>query len=243
LLSDPDSARNSRVCSRSSPVISTFVNVVALFMVVSFALRSAPVQAQPAVECPRDATPASPEPPSNFHVDEILQPVVSALLAKSPTFRRQWDIINASRLVRVRVLSIIGLQDESLARARGQVSRYAFGSMRATIEIPIAADVTELLPHELEHVIEQLEGLDLAGLAQRGEQGVVEVRRGMYETARARAAGLQVVREVYAELDPAVSAAFSGVKRLFRAFGARPGRGAGAPAPEAAATAHLHKRR
>ena len=149
---------------------------------------------------------------------------MSALLTRSDTFRRQWDTINASPRIRVRVRSIIGLQDESRARARGQVSRYAYGSMRATIEIPSAADVTELLPHELEHVIEQLEGVDLQGLAQRGEHGVVEVRRGMYETARARAAGLQVVREVYAEFDPAVSAAFSGVKRLFRAFGARAGR-------------------
>ena len=221
---------------------SKSVHVVALFMIVSFALRSAPVQAQPAVECPREATPASPEPTSNFHIDEILQPLVSALLAKSDTFRRQWDTINASPLIRVRVLSIIGLQDNG-ARARGQVSRFAHGSIRATIEIPSAADVTELLPHELEHVIEQLEGVDLQGLAQRGEQGVVEVRRGVYETARARAAGLQVVREVYAGFDPAVSAAFSGVKRLFRAFGARPGRGAGAPAREAATTTHLHKRR
>jgi hypothetical protein len=226
-------------------VISKSVKVVALFMVVSFALRSASVQAQPAtIECPRDATPASPAPPSNFHVDEILQPVVSALLGKSETFRRQWDTINASRLIQVRVQSIIGLQDDSRARARGQLSRYAYGSMRATIEIPATADVTELLPHELEHVIEQLEGVDLQGLAQRGEQGVVEVRPGVYETARARAAGLQVVREVYAEFDPAVSAAFNGVKRLLRAFGARPGRGARAPAREAATTtAHLHKRR
>ena len=222
---------------------SKSVHVVALFIVVSFALRTAPVQAQPAPECPRDATPASPEPPSHFHVDEILQPVVRALLAKSATFRRQWDTINASRLVRVRVRSIMLLQDDSRARARAQVSRYAHGSMRATIEIPIAADVTELLPHELEHVIEQLEGVDLPGLAQRGEQGVVEVRRGIYETARAQAAGLQVVREVFAEVDPAVSAAFSGVKRLFRAFGARAGRGSGTPAPEVGGAIHFHKRR
>jgi hypothetical protein len=208
-------------------------------MVVSFAVPAAPLQAQPAAECPRDATPASPEPPSNLHIDEILQPLVSALLAKSETFRRQWDTINASPLIRVRVRSIVRLQDESRARARGQVSRYAHGSMRATIEIPIAADVTELLPHELEHVIEQLEGVDLRGLAQRGDQGVVEVGRGVYEPARARAAGLQVMREVYAELDPAVSAAVSGVKRLFRAFG----RGPRAVAPSPATAIHLHKRR
>ena len=48
-------------------------------------------------------------------------------------------------------------------------------------------------------------------LAQRGESACVEVRRGVYETARARAAGLQVVREVYAEIDPGgVARRFSG---------------------------------
>jgi hypothetical protein len=219
------------------------VNVVALSMVVSFAVWSAPLQAQPAVGPAGAATPAPPELPSNFQLDEILQPVVSALLTRSPTFRRQWEIINASPLVRVRVLSIILLQDESRARARGEVSRYADGPMRATIEVPSATDLTELLPHELEHVIEQLEGVDLPGLAERGTPGVVEVRRGVYETARARAAGLQVVREVYGELDPAVSAAFSRVKRLFNALGARAGGGAGAAASHAAASAHLHKRR
>lgn len=218
---------------------SKSVYVVALSIVVASTLLPAPLQAQSAAPCPREAAPASPAPPSNVRVDEILQPLVSALLAKSATFRRQWDTINASPLIRVRVLSIIGLQDESRARARGQVARYAHGSLRATIEIPIAADVTELLPHELEHVIEQLEGVDLPGLAQRRDHGVVEIRRGVYETARARAAGLQVVREVYAEIDPAVSAAFGRVKRLFR----RSGSGTGTLAPEAAANTHLHKRR
>lgn len=206
---------------------SKSVHVVALSIVISlasFAGFPAALHAQPAGPCPRDATPPSPGPPTNFHVDEIPQPLVTALLARSETFRRQWDTINASRLIRVRVLSTLGLQDGSRARARAQVSRYAFGSLRATIEIPAAADMTELLPHELEHVIEQLEGMDLPGLAQRGEQGVVEIRRGVYETARARAAGLQVMREVYARVDPAVGAAVPGLKRFFRAIGPRAAR-------------------
>jgi hypothetical protein len=218
------------------------VNVVALFS-LSLVLSAAPGRAQPAVPCPQNATPASFETPANVQVDEVLQPLVRVLLAKSDTFRRQWDTINASPLIRVRVLSIIGLQDESRARARGQVSRYAHGSILATIEIPATADVTELLPHELEHVIEQLEGIDLPGLAQRRAQGVVEIRRGIYETARAQAAGLQVRREVYADVDPAVSAAFGGVKRLFRSFAARHVGRAGPPPTAGWASPHLHKRR
>jgi hypothetical protein len=214
-------------------VTSKSVHVVALSIIVWLALRPAPGFAQ-TTPCPHDAQPASSRQPSNFHVDEILQPLISALLARSDTFRRQWEAVNASTLVRVRVLSTMAMQDRSGARARSQVSRYAYGSLRATIEIPSGIEITELLPHELEHVIEQLEGLDLRALADRGDDGVAEIRPGVFETARARAAGLQVLREVYGEFDPAFGAAVGGLKRFFRGLGPRPG--------SAAPAAHLHKR-
>ena len=199
-------------------MISPFARVVVLFTVSAlFALPPAAASAQPARACPQDATPASTgPPPSNIRVDDLLQPVVSALLAKSAFFRQQWDTINASRTIRVAVLARTRLQDESLARARAQITRYAYGSLRATIEIPAAVDLTELLPHELEHVIEQIEGLDLPALARRRGGAVVEVRRGVYETERARTAGLQVLREVYDGTDPGVGAALGGLGRVWR---------------------------
>ncbi len=221
-------------------MISQSVHVVALCILVSFTSSPAALQAQPARPCPRDATPVSPVQPTHVHIDDALQPAVRALLAKSATFRRQWDIINASPLIRVTVLSTIGLQVESRARARACVSRYAHGSMRATIEIPAAADITELLPHELEHVIEQLEGVDLPARAGRRDQGVVEVTPGVYETARARAAGLRVVREVYDQIDPAIGAAVGRMKQWFRGLAPRPKRvsrpAAAPPAEPAMAT-------
>ena len=209
-----------RARSRSSPVITRFVRVVVLFMLsVLVALPPAAASAQSAGACPQDAAPASTgPPPSNIKVDDLLQPPVSALLAKSAFFKQQWDTINASRITRVAVLARIGIQDDSRVRARAQITRYAYGSLRATIEIPAAVDLTELLPHELEHVIEQIEGLDLPALAQRRGVGVVEVRRGVYETERARAAGLQVLREVYDRTDPGVAAALGGLGRLWRAL-------------------------
>ena len=81
--------------------------------------------------------------------------------------------------------------------------------IRARIELPSVTDLTELLAIELERVVEQLEGLDLRALARRRGQGVAEVQQGVYETARARAAGLQVYREVYGGTDPALEAASS----------------------------------
>jgi len=202
-------------------VTTRVVHVVVLFTLIALLLARNPARlhAQTACPCPRDATPASTTPPpSNIRVDELLQPLVSALLEKSVTFRRQWTTINASRIVRVAVQARMGMSDDGAARARAQVTRYAHGSIRVVIEIAVGIDLTELLPHELEHVIEQVEGVDLPVLARQGEQGVTEVRRGIYETARARAAGRRVVDEVYGKVDPALGAAANGIKRLLRAL-------------------------
>jgi hypothetical protein len=220
------------------------VHVVVLFIFLSSTSAPSPALAQhfEARPGPQDATPVSPEPISNIRVHGVLVPLVSALITKSETFRRQWDVISASRFIRVTVVSRLDLQDPGSARARTEVSRDADGAIRATIEVPGATDLTELLPHEFEHVIEQLEGLDLRALARRHEDGVVEVRTGVFESARARAAGLQVYREVYGETDPAIEAVFGGLRRAWRASktrgpgsNRRPGGGVG-PA------AHLHKR-
>jgi hypothetical protein len=234
-------------------VTTIVVHVVVLFILLFFS-PPAPALAQrlEAPTGPRNATPVSPQPISNICVDDPLEPLVSTLLAKSPTFRRQWAVISASRLVRVTVRSRPGMEDFGSTRAKTQVSRSAHGAIRATIEVPGATDLTELLPHEFEHVIEQLDGLDLPALAQRHEGGVVEVRRGVFETARARAAGLQVHREVYAGIDPAVEAALGGVRRAWRAMwgGRGPQTGAKTQGPGAnrrpgspiGPAPHLHKR-
>ena len=232
------------------------VQVVVLVSFTFISLTSVPspalAQQAGARPCPQDATPVSREPLINIRVDDVIQPLVSELLLKSETFRRQWDIITASRFIHVTVVSRIGLQDADSVRARTEVTRYEYGAIRATIELPTAMDLTELLPHEFEHVIEQLEGLDLRALAQRHAKGVAEVRTGVFETARARAAGLQVYWEVYGRTDPAVEAALGAVGRAWRALGSRPEAEPGAKTDEQGPNrrpdvpvdraAHLHKR-
>ena len=56
----------------------------------------------------------------------------------------------------------------------------------------------ELIAHEIEHVIEQIERVDLAGGARMAETGIDSVSlNGMaFETARAARAGITVAREV-----------------------------------------------
>jgi hypothetical protein len=54
--------------------------------------------------------------------------------------------------------------------------------------------MTELLAHELEHVLEQVEGIDLDALAEEGEAR--RLSDGSFETARAVQAGRRVAAEV-----------------------------------------------
>jgi hypothetical protein len=174
-------------------------------------------QSMPETE-PRAGPPSGMTQSANIHVDPLLQPLVATLLERSPTLRRQWQAIGASRSIRVSLISTPLLRETPSARARTEFSRYALGAIRAVVVLPAVVDLTELLPHELEHVLEQIEGLDLPALAKRGESGVHEIGRGVYETERARKAGFGAVREVYGDTDPAFSAALRRVQQAFRAL-------------------------
>jgi hypothetical protein len=56
------------------------------------------------------------------------------------------------------------------------------------------ARYVEYLAHELEHVLEQIEGVDLVRLKRQRVDGVAHVG-GQDETARARSVGRAVARE------------------------------------------------
>lgn len=191
--------------------------VRALFFSIVALPGSLQAQSMPATE-PLAGSSAGITESANIHVDPLLQPLVAKLLARSPTLRRQWQAIGSSRLIRVSLLSTPLLRETPSARARTEFSRYALGAIRAVVELPAVADIAELLPHELEHVLEQIEGLDLPALAKRGESGVYEIGRGVYETERARKAGVGALREVYGDTDPALSSALRRVQQAFKAL-------------------------
>jgi hypothetical protein len=169
----------------------------------------------------QDATSAGWSLPSNIQVDAFLTDTVAALQRKSATFRRQCDTIRAAGHVRVAITAVWMPRLMTEPRARASISRFAFGHLRAVIEIPTNADHVELIPHELEHVIEQIEGIDLPALASAGRQGVARVMDGSFETARAKAAGLAAAAEVYGETDPALTGTLQRVGRMWRAIGSR----------------------
>ena len=63
------------------------------------------------------------------------------------------------------------------------------------MEINPLGDFTELLAHELEHVIEQLDGIDLAAKAAVANSGVRSCTDGTFETSRAVRIGTVVALE------------------------------------------------
>jgi hypothetical protein len=169
------------------------------------------------------------ELPSNIQVEPLLQSEVLLLLRRSETFRRQCVTIAAARRFRVRIVAVTPRSLVSSVRAHATITRYEHGTVRAVIEIPIASDYAELIPHEFEHVIEMIEGVDYS----QGGDGIVEVERGTFETARAIEAGLAASREVHGDTDEAVRRTVRQIGRVWRAISARAvpdGRGRAGPA-------------
>jgi hypothetical protein len=138
------------------------------------------------------------EIPQNLIVAPMFREHVRMMRALSPTFRQQ--CIRIAQEPRLTVL----LQTEATSvptetRAYTKIVREPHGGLRATIRIKQREQVTELIAHEIEHVIEQLDGVDLKSLAAMNASGVRQCRCSeteSFETVRAVLTGEQVAREV-----------------------------------------------
>jgi hypothetical protein len=141
------------------------------------------------------ASPAHAQIPSNVVIAPIFRPVLESMLQRSGTFRRQcMRIANAQNLVVQMDFGVAPLP--SMTRARMRMLRQGL-RRTALIEIPALDDTVELIAHEFEHVIEQLDGVDLRDYARRSNSGVeTAVDRCSFETLRARQVGRLVAQEV-----------------------------------------------
>jgi hypothetical protein len=135
--------------------------------------------------------------PPNLMVSAMYRPLVEAMLRDSPTFRRQCVRIAAEPGLTVQ-LSVSPPPRRSTHRALTHFTRDAQGRLTAVIAIGPFEDTQELIAHEFEHVIEQLDGVDLAARAARPHTGVVPIghQNAVYETTRAQRVGLKVVSEL-----------------------------------------------
>jgi hypothetical protein len=161
---------------------------------------------------------ATPQLPASIHVEDGLQPIVRWTLAYSPTFRRQCRVLAATPALAATIT--VGTRHAGdYDRARAVVRHYDSGAVIAVIEIRSSSELSELLAHELEHLIEQLEGADLPALAKRGEAH--RGRDGVFETRRAISAGRRVAGEVFDNAPERIrgvsKALWRGLRRLFGA--------------------------
>lgn len=139
-----------------------------------------------------EARPARVPLPSNISVDKSVRPRLEVVIAASQTLRRQFAAIAAAPAdveVCVSPAPLPGFR-----RAETSIARYSSGRIRAVVAVPPGADFIELLAHELEHVVEQIEGVDLDALVRAGRAN--RDRHGVYETDRADAAGRAAALEV-----------------------------------------------
>jgi hypothetical protein len=121
----------------------------------------------------------------------VFAPDIRLLLGRSQTFRAQCARIAADSRVHVRI-EIVNTLDSG--RAQTTMHRYASGGLDADVLVLFGENYGELLAHELEHVIEQLDGVDLREEAVEGRAWLLP--GGAFETRRAFLVGVQVLHEV-----------------------------------------------
>jgi hypothetical protein len=127
---------------------------------------------------------------------KALEPVVHEMCRRSPAFRRQLlRLADAPGLVVT--LAIAHFRTSDHVRAKTRCTREQGLLRRADVEISSTEvrSLVELIGHELEHVIEQLDDVNLTHLAQGPGIAVREHRPRRFETARARQIGLSVAAE------------------------------------------------
>ncbi len=143
-----------------------------------------------------EAVPRQLALPPNLLVSSMYRPLVESMLRDSPTFRRQCIRIAGERGLTVRLA--IGSSLRTDVRAITRVTRTANGDVSAVVDIRFRENTQELIAHEFEHIIEQLDGVNLAARAALPNTGVTEFGHAtdMFETVRAQRTGRKVVSEL-----------------------------------------------
>ena len=146
-----------------------------------------------------DAVPALVNVPSNLIVSDTYRPVVERMLRYSRTFRRQCVRIASEHGLTVRLTFRTKLPRPDV-NAITTIQRQPTRGIVADIAVLIPGGEVELIAHEIEHVIEQLDEIDLPLLARVPGSGVraLAPERSMYETRRAARVGALVAAEVVA---------------------------------------------
>ena len=149
---------------------------------------------------------AEETPVAAIQATEDLARTLHAMWDASPTFRRQVTRIVAHDTLVVTVRPCSLCTKGTWGQTRLTIESGALRQAIVQIRLLDHAKVIETIAHEFEHILEQLDGVDLARLATcRGDpgHGVRFMASGNYETERARQIGLTVAREYRAHVNSA----------------------------------------
>ena len=133
---------------------------------------------------------ASEGPPVNLR-GGVYQSLIEQMWRASPTFRQQCLTIAREPGLRV-TFRTVSASGGIGVRARTEIVRKRGKVVLAEVVLLTLDGVVELIAHEMEHVVEQLEGVRLRGHGCRGSTG----RRDWFESCRAHEMGRRVAREV-----------------------------------------------
>ena len=132
--------------------------------------------------------------PANVAIAPAFESIVAEMLRRSPSFRAQCSRIARAGHVRVVVRrSLMAPRQSAVTR----LTRQQGGRLDAEVELSPFGEDALLIAHEFEHIIEQLDDVNLAALANRRGTGVrTDPASGHFETERAIDMGQRVAREV-----------------------------------------------
>lgn len=129
--------------------------------------------------------------PCRIVVEPPLLREVERSWRSSASFRRQCEALADKRAV----TELRPGAERSFSSARTRITMADGGVVVGRVEVPLGADTIEFIAHEIEHILERAEGVDLARESERSGSGVWRTVDG-FETQRAIDKGRQVAREV-----------------------------------------------
>jgi hypothetical protein len=161
--------------------VESWVGVTAMFLVVFGAAIAAEQQCRHCFL------------PANVFLLHDIEAPLQRIYERAPSFRAQCARIAAAKGLRVTVRIDPSMPGRCLAFTR---MRRSGTQLFADVHLRPSSDHAEMLAHEFEHILEQIEGLDLRTLSRVRGSGVREVEYAVFETDRAQAAGEAVAEEV-----------------------------------------------
>lgn len=132
--------------------------------------------------------------PPNIRVPREIRQRIETMLERSATFRDQCRRLADAPWLHVLVRQMVDFEPRSI-RAHSTIQRPQPQLVLAIVDRAASADPAMWLSHEFEHLIEQIDGIDLTKLVDDPLQAW-QVRTGMFETNRAIRAGEAVFDEV-----------------------------------------------